>query len=181
MKLFLKLLLSACLLVFFGFQIWRGFQAKQSPVTQVCPVNAISMVNGKAVIDASMCIGCRRCVDGIVVPNTTVTKPVSTPALPSVAKPTEEIINIPQATATPDKPKPASKPKPEVAQNTAHHVDAQKCIGCGLCVSNCPTNAITMIDGKAVIDKDKCINCGICVSGNQADYAGCPVSAISAP
>ncbi|MDY0152273.1 MAG: 4Fe-4S binding protein, partial [Candidatus Cloacimonas sp.] len=63
----------------------------------------------------------------------------------------------------------------------AHKVDADKCIGCKLCVSNCPVNAITMVNGKAVIDPALCINCGICLNGNNDDFEGCPVSAITAP
>ena len=31
------------------------------------------------------------------------------------------------------------------------------CIGCGLCVSQCPVEAIEMVDGKAVIDAESCI------------------------
>lgn len=58
-------------------------------------------------------------------------------------------------------------------------VDAKKCIGCRLCVNICPTNAISMINGKAVIDTEKCINCGICEDGNGKNYRGCPVDAIS--
>ena len=52
-----------------------------------------------------------------------------------------------------------------------------KCIGCQLCVSVCPTEAISMIHGRAVIDADKCIDCGICENGNS-DYNGCPTNAI---
>jgi caffeyl-CoA reductase-Etf complex subunit CarE len=38
-----------------------------------------------------------------------------------------------------------------------------KCIGCKLCVSACPTQAITVVDKKAVIDLDKCTLCSSCV------------------
>lgn len=58
-----------------------------------------------------------------------------------------------------------------------HQVDSDRCISCGLCVSQCPEGAISMVKGKAVIDKDKCIDCGICVTGN-GHYRGCPVNAI---
>ena len=60
-------------------------------------------------------------------------------------------------------------------------VDAEKCIGCQLCVGSCPVKAISMVNGKAVIDADKCINCGICENGNGQKYNGCPVKAIYAP
>jgi ferredoxin len=58
-------------------------------------------------------------------------------------------------------------------------VDAGTCIGCKLCVKNCPTNAISMQKGVAVIDAEKCIACGICENGNNKNFRGCPVSAIS--
>ena len=50
-------------------------------------------------------------------------------------------------------------------------VNKEECIGCGMCVSECPKNAIKVIDGTAVIDKEKCIKCGICIDT-------CPVEAI---
>ena len=37
-----------------------------------------------------------------------------------------------------------------------------KCTGCGTCAAACPTNAITIIDEKAVIDRSKCIECFCC-------------------
>ncbi len=55
---------------------------------------------------------------------------------------------------------------------TYHKVDPDKCIGCTLCVQKCPVKAITMVDGKAIIDREKCIQCGLCVKA-------CPVAAIS--
>ena len=57
------------------------------------------------------------------------------------------------------------------------HINPKMCIGCQLCVSVCPTGAISMIHGRAVIDADKCIDCGICENGN-GDYKGCSTGAI---
>ncbi len=57
------------------------------------------------------------------------------------------------------------------------HVNPKMCIGCQLCVSVCPTDAISMIHGRAIIDADKCIDCGICEIG-KGNYRGCPTNAI---
>jgi aryl-alcohol dehydrogenase-like predicted oxidoreductase/NAD-dependent dihydropyrimidine dehydrogenase PreA subunit len=38
------------------------------------------------------------------------------------------------------------------------------CIGCGICVNNCTTYALTLEKGKAQVDEEKCIGCGYCVS-----------------
>ncbi|MBN1126069.1 MAG: 4Fe-4S binding protein [Sedimentisphaerales bacterium] len=51
-------------------------------------------------------------------------------------------------------------------------VDADKCTGCESCLDACPSEAISMQDGKAVIDPEKCVDCGVCVDE-------CPVEAIS--
>jgi len=51
-------------------------------------------------------------------------------------------------------------------------VDSEKCNGCGTCVSECPSEAISMIDDKAVVDSETCIDCGICVDT-------CPEEAIN--
>ena len=59
-----------------------------------------------------------------------------------------------------------------------YKVDADKCIGCNLCIDPCPTDAIEMIDGFAVIDVDKCTACGICEDGDNDKFKGCPTGAI---
>lgn len=63
--------------------------------------------------------------------------------------------------------------------SSGYQVNSSKCIGCRLCVKNCPVGAISMHNGKAVIDVNKCIQCGICANGNGKDWQGCPVGAIS--
>jgi ferredoxin len=47
---------------------------------------------------------------------------------------------------------------------------SDKCIACGVCASECPTNAISEGDGIYIIDPDVCIDCGACASV-------CPVAA----
>jgi len=51
-------------------------------------------------------------------------------------------------------------------------VDAEKCSGCETCVDECPSEAINMVDGKAVVDIEACVDCGVCVDE-------CPEEAIS--
>lgn len=46
----------------------------------------------------------------------------------------------------------------------------EECYKCGTCANNCPMGAISMVDGKYVIDPKKCISCGLCASV-------CPVGA----
>lgn len=41
-------------------------------------------------------------------------------------------------------------------------VDKTKCIGCEICVNECPVGAIFMIEDKAEINMEKCIRCGKC-------------------
>ncbi|MDR1005443.1 MAG: DUF362 domain-containing protein [Bacteroidales bacterium] len=51
-------------------------------------------------------------------------------------------------------------------------IKTESCIGCGACSQNCPANAISLVDGKAVIDTAKCLGCAKCI-------AECPMKIIS--
>ena len=37
------------------------------------------------------------------------------------------------------------------------------CVGCGICVSKCSNNAISIVNGKAVINQKSCTHCGECL------------------
>lgn len=177
----------------------------------VCPVDAISMKGGKARIDPKKCIGCRRCVAGICLPVEVVsdTGLVSQSALPVVesgktltASPTGNPLaksntgtekpilkddkTLPvtpvdkSATKANQKPEKTS-PKAAESKKIIYQVNADKCIGCGLCTLYCPEMAIAMQGDKAVIDQKKCIDCGICKNGNGKYFKGCPFKAIAGP
>lgn len=47
----------------------------------------------------------------------------------------------------------------------AHSVelDVSKCTGCTSCVRHCPTEAIRIRNGHAVINEERCIDCGECI------------------
>ena len=54
----------------------------------------------------------------------------------------------------------------------SYKIDADKCIGCGMCAKGCPASCITRTDYVAeghklasmAIDADKCVKCGACIS-----------------
>lgn len=54
-------------------------------------------------------------------------------------------------------------------------LDESKCTGCTTCLRHCPTEAIRIKDGHAVIDPEKCIDCGACIRycPHQAKRAVC--------
>ncbi len=51
-------------------------------------------------------------------------------------------------------------------------IDNEKCTGCESCVPECPSDAISMAEGKAVVNVETCIDCGVCVDA-------CSVEAIT--
>ncbi|MDZ7775214.1 MAG: 4Fe-4S binding protein [Bacteroidales bacterium] len=58
--------------------------------------------------------------------------------------------------------------------NVFHHalkIDKELCIGCTHCMKVCPTEALRLRDGKAVLLANRCVDCGEC-------FRACPVSAI---
>ena len=46
---------------------------------------------------------------------------------------------------------------------TAVQLDENLCKGCINCIKRCPTQAIRVRNGKAVITKEFCIDCGECI------------------
>ncbi len=64
--------------------------------------------------------------------------------------------------------------KQAAAHNGFHHalkVVDELCIGCTHCMTACPTQAIRVRDGKAIIIEERCVDCGNCCKA-------CPASAI---
>jgi len=46
----------------------------------------------------------------------------------------------------------------------AHNVDPEKCRGHMTCVRHCPTEAIRLRGGRAVMSEEICVDCGTCIS-----------------
>lgn len=61
-----------------------------------------------------------------------------------------------------------------MSNNELYHalkINSQLCFGCIHCMRVCPTAAIRVVNGIAVINKDLCVDCGECLTA-------CPVDAI---
>lgn len=58
--------------------------------------------------------------------------------------------------------------------------DKEKCKGCKTCnvAANCPSKAVSMLDGKAFVDASKCTKCGVCVG--KCPFEATPKEADSA-
>ena len=53
-------------------------------------------------------------------------------------------------------------------------IDREKCIGCGACIAVCPSETLSLEDGKAVVSGSQSLSCGHC-------EAVCPQAAVSVP
>lgn len=100
-----------------------------------CPTGAMTIVNGVSHIDEEKCISCGKCAS--VCPKNIMKK------IPKSAK-------VYVACST------LCRGKEVMDSCTAG------CIGCGICMRNCPTKAIEMVDNLPRIDYSKCVGCGYC-------------------
>ena len=50
-------------------------------------------------------------------------------------------------------------------------INAEECVGCGVCVDACPNEALS-VDDVCVCDADVCVDCGVCIDE-------CPTECIS--
>jgi len=53
-------------------------------------------------------------------------------------------------------------------------IDQAKCTGCGLCLTVCPDQTLSLLSGKAIVSGDRCLACAHC-------RAICPSQAITVP
>lgn len=101
----------------------------------VCDFDAIRMVDGLAVIDKEKCTACLKCID--ICP--------------------KDLIEL-----VPYESEYIVKCTNEDRGGFVRKACSIGCIGCQICVRNCPEDAFTFENLLAKIDYSKCTNCGIC-------------------
>lgn len=101
-----------------------------------CPFDAIHIENGVAVVDKDKCKACEKCI--AVCP--------------------KHLISLVPYSATVEVAC-QSVDKGPVTMKACQ----VGCIGCGICVKNCASEAIKVENFHAVIDQSKCVGCGTCV------------------
>jgi electron transport complex protein RnfB len=110
----------------------------------VCEYGAISIVDGIAVIDKEKCVSCKACIG-------------------ACPKGIIELVPYDQEVIVKCK----SNDPGKIARGNC----SIGCIGCQMCVRNCPQDAFVFENNLAKIDYTKCVNCGICAEK-------CPTKAI---
>lgn len=110
----------------------------------VCDFGAIEIVNGVAVINKDKCTACMKCIN--VCPKAII-----------------ELVPYDNQYVVKCKSKDSGK---EVKSKCSIG-----CIGCQICVKNCPVDAFSFENNLAKINYEKCINCGVCAEK-------CPTKAI---
>lgn len=101
----------------------------------VCPFDAIHVEDGVAVVDREKCKACGKCV--AVCPKHLIS------LIPYSAEYAVACSNTEKGPVTMKKCKTG-------------------CIGCGLCVKNCESDAVHVDNFNATIDYEKCVGCGAC-------------------
>jgi Na+-translocating ferredoxin:NAD+ oxidoreductase RNF subunit RnfB len=103
---------------------------------KACPFDAIHVENGVAVVDKEACKACGKCV--AACPKKLIE------LIPYDA---EYVVSC------------SSKDKGPVTMKACE----TGCIGCQLCVKNCPAGAVSVDSFLSYIDQEKCTGCGTCV------------------
>lgn len=110
----------------------------------VCDFDAIEMVNGLAVVNKEKCTACMKCIQ-------------------TCPKGIIELVPYDSQFVVKCKSK---EPGKDVRNKCSIG-----CIGCQICVKNCPVDAFSFENNLAKINYDKCTNCGTCATK-------CPTKAI---
>lgn len=103
---------------------------------KACPFDAIHIVDGIAKVDKNACKACSKCI---------------------AACPKKLIELIPYEASQVVQCSSKDKGKDVIGACSVG------CIGCGICVKNCPAGAITLEQNIAHIDQSLCTHCGMCM------------------
>ena len=103
---------------------------------QACPFDAIHVENGVAIVDKEACKACGKCI-AVCPKNLISLVPYDAPYLVACSSQDRGPVTMKDCSVG--------------------------CIGCSICVKNCPAEAVKVENFKAVIDPEKCTGCGTCM------------------